>query len=207
MTRKVRGPWAWIAAALLAACAGPPAPVEPVKPVEARFPAVPKAPPGAFALANSNFEMDDRPGAMCATRWDCTAHANVRAFRYFRQVTPERRSFCVEPAPDAKKQEPWAQVTQGLFDPALRGTRVRFSIALQLTGITGEGAGPWIQAQLLSSKGGKPTTDNVVRQTAEWQRHSVELDIPETAVSVEVGMLLKGGGRACFGDARLEVLQ
>jgi hypothetical protein len=175
--------------------------------VEARLPPSPKAPPGPFALANANFEKDTRPGETCAADWACTAHANARAFRFSRQVTEDRRSYCVEPAPDAKKREPWAQVTQGLFNPGLRGTRVRFSIALQLTGLTGEGAGPWIQAQLMSSKGGKPTKENIVRQTADWQRYSVEMDIPDTAVLVEVGLILNGGGRACFGDARLEVLQ
>jgi hypothetical protein len=206
MRRNSGGHWAWIAVALLAACAGPPVPVEPVKAVEARPPASPKAPAGPYALGNATFEKEPRAGETCATNWACTAHANARAFRFSRQVAADRRSYCVEPAPDAKKQEPWAQVTQGLFDPGLRGTRVRFSLALQLTGLTGEGAGPWIQAQIVSSKGGKPTSETIVRQTVEWQRYSVEMDIPESAVSVEVGLILKGGGRACFGDARLEVL-
>ena len=133
----------WMLAALvLAACAAPEPPKE-VKPATAKVLAGPEVPLGPVVLRNPGFEQPDGAGARCATGWNCTAHVNSKAFRFFSADVAGHRSFCVEPAEDAKKAEPWALVSQGVHNPGLRGTRVRFSLALTLTGVTGEGAGPW----------------------------------------------------------------
>jgi hypothetical protein len=192
----------WMLALLVAAgCAA----TEPPKEVKLAVAQAPAAPPGPVTLRNPGFEQDIAAGSRCATGWNCTAHANMKAFRFFADEAAGRRSYCLEPAKDVKP-EPWALITQGLHNPALRGARVRFSVALSLTGVTGEGAGPWVQAQ-------RPviprvvTEARLVTQTPAWQIHSVELVVPTDATTLEVGIMLSGKGRACFDDARLEVLQ
>lgn len=160
--------------------------------------------PGPVVLRNPGFELDARAGARCATGWNCTMHADPKSFRFFAEdagASEGRRSFCVEPV----TKEPWALVTQGVPHTALRGARVRFSIAVRLTDATGT-AGPW--AQVRGGTGGRPhTQQKLVRQAAGWETHAVEIDVPSDAVTLEVGAMLRGSGRACFDDARLEVLQ
>ena len=46
-----------------------------------------------------------------------------------------------------------------------------------------------------------------VQPDGAWETHAVEIDVPSDAVTLEVGAMLRGSGRACFDDARLEVLQ
>ena len=192
------------AAVIAAGCAAPEAPKE-VKPVSARGPAVPALPVGPVALRNPGFEQDVAAGSRCAPGWSCTVHANPKSFRFFADDTAGRRSYCVEPV-QGVKPEPWALITQGLYNPGLNGARVRLSVALNLSGVTGEGAGPWMQAQ-------RPvvprlvTETRLVTQTGAWQLHSIEMVVPEDASSLEIGVMLSGKGRACFDDARLEVLQ
>jgi hypothetical protein len=192
-------------AALVAAGCAVPEPAKEVKPVTAGPPAVPMLPPGPVTLRNHDFSQDVGAGARCAPGWDCTVHGNPKAFRFFLDEAAGRRSFCVEPA-QGVKPEPWALATQGLYNPGLKGTRVRFSVALSLTGVTGEGAGPWIQAQRPAIPR-TVTEANLAKQGAPWQVHSVELVVPADATTLEVGVMLSGKGRACFDDARLEVLQ
>jgi hypothetical protein len=195
----------WVLAVLVAAGCAATEPPKEVKPVRAGPPAVPSLPPGPVALRNPDFAQDVATGARCATGWDCTVHANPKAFRFFVDEVAGRRSFCVEPA-QGVKPEPWALATQGLYSPGLKGTRVRFSIALSLTGVSGDGAGPWIQVQRPAVPR-MVTETRLVKQSGSWQVHSVELDVPADANTIEVGLMIKGQGRACFDDARLEVLQ
>lgn len=186
-----------LAAALAGGCA---APVE--APVAKSVAGAPL--PGPVALRNPGFEADARPGANCATGWACTMHKDPDSFRFFADeagAAQGARSFCVEPV----KKEPWAFITQALFDKSLHGARLRFSIAMRLTDVVGRGAGPWAQVQVPGRP--KQTVQKLVTKAQGWETHSVEFEVPANAEFVEVGAMLHGSGRACFDDARLEILR
>ena len=191
---------------LLAGCAAP-AP-ESVAPVTATRPApvAPKhfAPEGPFTLRNPGFELEAVAGARCASQWSCTMHADPNSFRFFvdaSQAAGGKQSFCVEPV----KKEPWALVAQGIRDRSLNGARVRFTLSVRLDNVGGDGAGPWVQAAI--PNGRKPSARKLAKGSQGWQDQSVEFDVPDDAITVEVGATLRGTGRACFDNARLEVLR
>jgi hypothetical protein len=197
-----------IIALLLAACASPPQTVAPVTAAPVRAPAQPPpkafAPAGPFALRNPSFEIEAGAGDRCARQWHCTMHADPNSFRFFldeAQAADGKRSFCVEPV----KKEPWALVTQGIVDRSLNGARVRFTLSVRVDNVAGEGAGTW--AQVARPPGRKPTFRELAKGSRGWQDQSVEFDVPEDAITVEVGATLRGTGRACFDNARLEVLR
>ena len=119
-------------------------------------------------------------------------HANPRAFRFFRRSQGIGAATASASTARAREAGAVGAGDPGLVrDPGLRGdARVRFSMALQLTGLTGEGAGPWIQAQLTSSRRGKPTTRPSCAQTADWQRYSRgDGRARSPRVLVEVGLM------------------
>ena len=186
--------WASLMAAILVAgCATAPAPA-----TRARF-------EGVFPLANPSFETPAAANDRCAHGWDCTMHSNTKSFRFFpeEKIAKEGKlSFCIEPV----LKEPWALLTQGTFDKRLHGARLRFSLAVhaQAIGGRGGGAGPWAQVRVPGQA--VRTHQKMVPGTQGWETHVVEFDVPENATSVEVGAMLRGTGRACFDDARLEVL-
>ena len=131
-------------------------------------------------------------------------HADPTSFRFVHEEKDPaggKRSFCIEPL----KKEPLAIVSQGVFDPALRGARVRLSIAVKLEGVTGNGAGPYMLAYgptgVVISHG-----VNLEKGTQGWRRRAVEMTVPLNAYSLEVGLTLEGAGRACLDDAILEVM-
>jgi len=196
-----------LACLLLAACqAPPPATVAPVTAVRAPGPAGPKnfAPQGAFALRNPGFELEAVAGGRCARSWHCTMHADPNSFRFFldeSQVAGGKQAFCVEPV----TKEPWALLTQGILDKSLNGARVRFTLAVRVDNVAGEGAGTWAQVALRNGR--KPTFKEFAKGTRGWQDQSVEFEVADDAVTVEVGAMLRGTGRACFDNARLEVLR
>ena len=72
--------------------------------------------------------------------------------------------------------------------------------------MAGQGAGPWAQVQRAGGAA-KPTFQKLDKDTHGWEDQSVEFDVPADATSVEVGATLRGSGRACFDNARLEVLR
>lgn len=133
-------------------------------------------------------------------------HADPSSFRFFLdEALPAqgRRSLCIEPL----KKEPWAVASQGLFDIAqIRGGRVRFSAAVRLDAVTGNGAGPYAAAQ---GTGGAiiAHASHLSQGTQGWQRVAVELDVPSGATLIEFGVSLEGRGRVCLDDARLEFLR
>ncbi len=184
-------------AGLAAACATtapPPAPAS----------AAPKAtalPPPALALANAGFEAEFAAGRACPPRWACSVHADGSSFRFApdaASATEGRQSLLVERV----GQEPWATVPQSFRAQALRGQRVRYSIAVKTQGVEGDGAGPWLLVN-----GGAEVLEHQVRRvrgTGDWQRHAIEIVMPAGAETLSVGATLEGGGRAWFDDARLE---
>ena len=173
-------------------------------------PVAPKPAPGAlaagalFTLRNPSFEAEMPAGARCAPGWSCTMHGDPKSFRFFDEPAGAKdggRSFCMEPL----TKEPWAVLAQGTYDQKLRGTRVRFSLAVKLANVAGRGAGPWAQVRLPGTPG-LQTHQKLVQSTQGWETHSLEFDIPPNATTVEVGAMLRGTGRACFDEARLEIL-
>ncbi|MEO5691546.1 MAG: hypothetical protein ABIQ72_00340 [Usitatibacter sp.] len=186
-----------------AGCAAPPpqATIVPVKPVAAGLPSVPKAPIGAFALKNPHFDAEMGEHARCATGWSCTMHGDPNSFRYVHADVDGRRAFCIEPI----TREPWALLTQGTYDGGLRGMRLRFSMSQHLTGVTGDGAGIWVHMPRPRPPNGH--VESVTPKSNGWETRSVEFDVPDDSPLVEVGVILRGKGRACFDDARLEVLR
>jgi len=195
-------PAALAAAAALCGCAATPEPATPralappAAPAPVARPAV-QAPP---SLRNASFEDDMDPQRRCAPGWDCTMHNDPASFRFYLQADAAAgaRSLCVERV----RNEPWALVTQAFDGSALRGVKLRLSMAVRVEDAGGGGAGPWVLVQ-----GSPPISQQrLVRGTAGWQRLSVEVAVPSDRHVVEVGAALEGPGKACFDDVQLEVL-
>ena len=177
-----------LAAGVLAACAAPDKTPESVGPT--------------VALKNAGFETASDPQRPCALGWDCSMHANPQSFRFFheeRSPAAGKRSFCIEPVTN----EPWALVTQGIHKPSFAGATVRFSIAVRVEGVS-VGAGPWLLIQ--TPEGRNIHRQQLVSGTQGWQRVSLQVEVPANAQIIELGATLEGAGRACFDDARVELL-
>jgi hypothetical protein len=177
-------------ALLLAGCAA-----VPVAPAAPALPTV--------ALRNPGFESAPRVGERCAEHWSCTMHADPSSFRFVLEgagAGAGQRSLCIERV----TKEPWALLTQGIDHEPLRGRRLRLSMAVRAEGIDGRGAGPWVLVQGVPVAQGH--FERLAARTDGWQRLSVDFVVEPAATLVEVGAVLEGGGRACFDDARLELL-
>lgn len=186
------------ACAVLSSCAGPAGPAPgAVAPAAAAAPDAAR-PPGLPALRNAGFEDPMPADARCAPRWDCSAHGNPEAFRFVpltQGAATGAASVCIERVLD----EPWALITQGFHTTALRGKRVRLSMAVRADGLEGPGAGPWILSQ-----GGHAHAQKLVKATRGWERVAVELTVPADSTVIQAGATLEGPGKACFDDVTLE---
>ncbi len=154
-------------------------------------------------LRNPGYEDAPRAGERCAPHWNCSMHADPDAFRFALESTAPaagQRSLCIERV----KPEPWGLATQAVDIAALRGKRLRFSLAVRAEKLDGRGAGPWIQMHGVPAAQGH--VERLVASTDGWQRLAVEFTVVPAATLVEVGAVLEGGGRACVDEARLEVL-
>ena len=132
-------------------------------------------------------------------------HAGPESFRFFFDASKPAagaRSLCIEPV----KPEAWGEAMQAVPAAAMRGRRVRFSVALRTEAVAGKGAGPIAvvhgpHGELLAAR------DLALEGTRAWARAGVEIDVPAAAHDVEVGVMLEGPGRVCLDEARLEILQ
>ena len=197
---SVRSPLAVILAAWVAGCA---AAAPSGKPVGAKSEPHPASP--AVALRNPGFENAPRPGERCAEHWECAMHNNPDAFSFRVEAARPaegRQSLCIERVHD----EPWAIATQSLQAAALRGKRLRLSIAVRVERAdgAGAGAGPWILVH--GPSGNLAHDERVLAATDGWQRVSLDFAVGATAQLVEVGATLQGAARACIDDARLQIL-
>ena len=154
-----------------------------------------------IALRNAGFESAVRPGDRCPVEWSCTMHSNPDAFRFALDASNAaegRQSLCIERV----APEPWAVISQSVPARALRGHKLRYSIAMRGERLLGPGAGPWL---MVIGAGGMIThEERVMRADGTWQRASIELVVPAQADAIELGATLQGAGRACIDDVRLE---
>ena len=154
-------------------------------------------------LPNANFEKAYK--VTCPPDWGCVAHNDPLSFRYYIDETHPgegKRSLCFEPT----KREPWGKVVQAFHDGPWRGKRVRFSMLVRTENVSftqaGMGAGVFVFAHAATLV----RHDTLIHGTAEWQRLSAEIDVPQDTRVLEVGVTLIGTGRVCADDAVLEVL-
>ena len=192
--RMVSGATLWVAAILCTSCAVP-----------GTAPTRASAPPGVVALPNADFEKSPEPH--CPLDWGCVAHADPFSFRFSLDETRPgqgKRSVCIEPI----TKEPWGKVVQAMHDGPWRGRRVRFSMQVRVENVastwSGMTAGAGVVVIAYGSKLARE--EKLIHGTAEWQRLSVELDVPQDTRALEVGVALIGTGKVCADDAVLELL-
>lgn len=180
-----------LVALALAGCAAAPAPETPAL--------------SAIALQNPGFELDPVQLSYCAPKWECSGHVNVHSFVYTvdpAQPAAGTRSLRIERV----GVEPWGVIAQVVRDPALRGARVRFSLAVRTEGANGNGGGPYLRFH--DGRGVSLHWEkNLAQGTSPWRRMAVEFVVPPETHLVEVGAILEGPGRVWLDDARLELLE
>jgi len=172
---------------LMAGCATPSSPVVVGEPI---------------ALRNAGFEQPAPPDAKCAPSWGCGGHAGVDSFRFAidtSSVASGRQRFRIERVGG----EPWAVVVQALDAAALRGARLRFSIAARVEGAAGPGGGLFVEIDRTSSA---YHDKRLVQGNVAWRRLQAEFDVPGDAQVLRVGATLEGPGTLWIDDARLERL-
>ena len=182
---------AFLAALCVAGCAAAPAPETPALRV--------------IDLQNPGFELDPLQDSHCAPKWACSAHSDPGSFVYnvdASQAAAGARSLRI----DRVRNEPWGIIAQSIRDPALRGAKVRFSLAVRTQGAEGKGAGPFLQ---FHDGSGRVIGDvkKLAKGTSAWQRLSVEFVVPPATHLLEAGALLEGPGSAWIDEARLELLE
>ena len=157
------------------------------------------------ALENAGFELPAEADRNCAVRWGCSVHADPSAFRFAVDATiasEGKQSLRIEPA----GKEPWAVAAQVVRDLRLRGTRLRLSFAMKTEGVTGKGAGPWVEVQDGYGRRMSNHTEYATG-TQDWARRSIEFVVPAGMYQFEVGTILDGQGKVWIDDFRLEVLE
>jgi hypothetical protein len=155
----MRMPILVLAAAAMTACAAD-APPRPSAPATAKAEAKESRP---VTLKNPGFENAARKSELCPEGWHCTMHSNPESF-VFRVETPEgaqgKQALCIERV----LPEPWALVTQAVPAAALKGEKLRFSVALRVDRADGGGAGAW--AVVHGPRGTWPTRNACSRRPA-----------------------------------------
>jgi hypothetical protein len=88
-----------------------------------------------------------------------------------------------------------------------RGKRVRFSAGL-MTEAVADWAGLWMRADDASGRmvafDNMQRPDRQLKGTHAWENYSVVLDIPESAVVIQYGVILQGRGKTWIDGVRVE---
>lgn len=190
-----------LGAAFVSACVGA-APADNRRGVPAK--SGPPAAVRAVALKNPGFENAARGGERCPEHWDCTMHSDPDSFRFALDgVAPAqgKQSLCIERV----RNEPWSLATQGVDAVALRGAKLRFSLAVRIERAEGAGAGPFLVVH--GPTGNLLHEERLATRSDGWQRVGFDFTVAPTARILELGATLQGGGRVCVDDARLEFVQ
>lgn len=157
--------------------------------------------PRLVPLKNAGFESAPRSGERCPEHWGCTMHADPDSFRFSldRAAPAEgKQSLCIERVTN----EPWSLATQAVDAVALRGAKLRFSLAVRVDRAAGPGGGPFLIVH--GPTGNLAHEERLVTRTDGWQRIAVDFSVASAAQIVEIGATLQGDGRVCVDDARLE---
>lgn len=98
----------------------------------------------------------------------------------------------------------FGNLMQVLDATTYRGKRVRFSAQVKHTGDPGQ-AQLWVRVDrpdkapgFFDNMGDRPITSD------QWKRYEIVADVAEDAVTLNLGMILMGGGEASIDDARLD---
>lgn len=188
-----------LAAAFAPACMAA-APVR--KPGGEPEPSRPLAVPRVVPLKNAGFENAPRSGERCPEHWGCTMHSNPDSYRFsLERAAPAegKQSLCIERV----ASEPWSLATQAIDVTALRGAKLRFSLAVRVERAAGAGGGPFLL--LHGPAGNLAHEERLLKKTDGWQRIALDFTVTPSAQMVEVGATLQGDGRVCVDDARLEL--
>lgn len=159
--------------------------------------------PRVVPLKNAGFENVPRSGERCPEHWGCTMHADPDSFRFsLDRAAPAEalQSLCIERV----TQEPWALATQAVDAVALRGAKLRFSMAVRVDRAQGPGGGPFLIVH--GPTGNLAHEERLLARTEGWQRVAVDFTVAPSAQMIEVGATLQGDGRVCVDDARLEFM-
>jgi hypothetical protein len=153
-------------------------------------------------VRNADFEADPIPRRDCPPSWGCRMHNDPSSFRF--SVATEAGSRGRFLKVTRVKREPWAMATQVVQAAGLKGKRVRMSVAVNAEGLEG-GAGSMIIVQGASGRvlGHR---QSLLERGPGWRRTSAEIDVPEGAEILEIGLLVEGGGWAGFDDVEVAVL-
>lgn len=116
----------------------------------------------------------------------------------------------------ARASAPWrwgqGRLEQTFSAEAWRGKRLRFSGAVRAE-VQGSGTGAqlYVAVRPKPPEGGPwmmpPTAMGMVDRpvrSLHWARHAAEIDVPEDATAIVIGIVLAGNGVAWFGDFKLE---
>ena len=110
----------------------------------------------------------------------------------------------------AMKSNPagFGTMTQFFSAAEYLGKRVRFKGFLKTRDVTGEGTGLWLRIDDANRRALQ--FDNMasryLKGTTDWTEVSVVLDVPETADSFAMGVLLVGPGRVWVNSLTLDVV-
>jgi hypothetical protein len=190
-----------LGAAFVSACVGA-APADSARGAAAK--SAPLANVRAVPLRNPGFENAARAGERCPEHWDCTMHSDPDSFRFALDGSAPaqgRQSLCIE----RLRNEPWSLATQGVDAVALRGAKLRFSLAVRVDRAEGAGAGPFLVVH--GPTGNLLHEERLVTRGDGWQRVGVDFTVAPAARTLELGATLQGGGRVCVDDARLEFIE
>jgi hypothetical protein len=118
--------------------------------------------------------------------------------------TPGRAAYI-----EAKTKAPdgFGSLSQVIRAGSFAGQRVRLSAAVRAERVAG-----WAALWMLVSEcdGRTLVSDNMenrpVRDSADWARHDVVLDVPAAARQIAFGLLLDGAGTVWFDDIALELV-
>lgn len=89
---------------------------------------------------------------------------------------------------------------------AAKGKHLKYSGYIKTENVVGGWAGLWWRADV---EDGNPAFDNMAGRgptgTTDWNRFTIELDIPENTANINFGVILPGAGRAWFDKLTVEL--
>jgi hypothetical protein len=184
------------------------APAEAADPSKQHKPLVRAAP--YVTLVNDDFESPRRGLHGNPEGWSSIQHAGDLSYT-FKLDRDVRHGGAASLRIDNVGPEPFGSTYQQVDATRLRGQRLRWSGWLRTEGVRGSATGGGAVLLMQAMQAGAPLawnhmTDAPIRGTTDWQRVSIELDVPAAAETVEVGVMLHGPGRLWLDDVELEAV-